>query len=80
MKVWLNQPVMVPWQTPPQSSVVVGSCSARASRRAKRGSLVSVSIPRSGWWKLITRSGRTRRRNLITARVSGSLAGPAPDS
>ena len=76
----LYQLVMVPWHRPPQSSVVVGSRSARASRRAKRESLVSVSTPLSGWWKLSTRRGRTCRRNPITARVSGSLAGRGPDS
>ena len=74
-KRWLNHIVMVPWHSPPQSSEVRGSRSARASRRAKPASLVSVSTPLSGWWKLITRRGSISFRNAITARVSGSLAG-----
>ena len=76
----LNHIVMVPWHSPPQSRDVRGSRSARARRRAKPGSFVSVSTPCSGWWKLITRRGSTSSRKVITARVSGSLAGRGPDS
>ena len=36
---WLYQPVMVPWQTPPQSRVVAGRPSSRATRRANVGPL-----------------------------------------
>ncbi len=79
-KWWLNHIVMVPWHSPPQSRVLRGSRSARATRRAKPASLVSVSTPTSGWWKLSTRRGSISRRNLIIARVSGSLPGRGPDS
>ena len=54
LKLWLNQPVMVPWQTPPQSRVVAGRLSVRATCREKPGRLLSVSTPFSGWWKLST--------------------------
>jgi hypothetical protein len=50
----LNHIVMVPWHTPPQSSVFAGRSRRRATRRANFGRLVSVSTPRSGWWKLST--------------------------
>ena len=48
---------MVPWQTPPQSNALRGRFSLRATRRANRWFLVSVSTPCSGWWKLRIRCG-----------------------
>ena len=48
----LNQPVIVPWQTPPQSRLVVGRLRWSATCRANLGRLTLMSTPLSGWWKL----------------------------
>jgi hypothetical protein len=79
-KLALYQPVMVPWQTPPQSNDFFGRSRARATRRANAGRLVSVSTPCNGWWKLTIQPGLTARRNFIMALVSGSEPGLGPDS
>ncbi len=76
----LNQPVIVPWQAPPQVNDLRGRLSARATRRENRLSLVTVSTPYSGWWKLMIHLGLMSLRNRMTARVSGSDAGRGPDS
>ena len=80
LKLWLNQPVMVPWQTPPHVNALRGRFSLSATRRENFSSLVSVSTPYNGWWKLRIQRGRIFFRNFITARVSGSDAARGPDS
>ena len=75
----MNHIVIVPWQLLPQSSVVIGSPSARATRRENPGRSVT-STACSGWWKDRMYAGRTRDRKRIIALVSGSEAGLGPES
>ena len=71
--------VIVPWQTPPQSSLRRQVQLAGHPAR-EPGRLVSVSTPLSGWWKLRILVGPDSRRKRHRRPCLGSDLRPGPDS